>query len=270
MRLNARKVFRPGNHTMRLLLAFEDITDRVQRERDQDQAKQEIYHRVKNSLTVIMSFVAHEARQPGSDARTLQALQGRIAAVAQLYDLIARSETAEAIRGDAYLAEIAANLSASLLGECSEIAIAVDTEPLALHKDASVPIGLMVNELATNAIKACLSVRRWRDPHRPETAVRRSHPAVHHGRRDRSGRGGGHEGDGIRHALHRRVRAAVGRHAVPVLERGRQLIRHPPAGRRPRHLRPPSAGIYGCPCVERTSLINQCGPNTTAGHCALS
>ena len=100
-----------------------------------------------------MSFVAHEARQPGSDARTLHALQGRIAAVAQLYDLIARSETAEAIRGDAYLAEIAAHLSASLLGQNSGIAIVVEAEPLALHKDASVPIGLVVNELATNAIK---------------------------------------------------------------------------------------------------------------------
>jgi two-component sensor histidine kinase len=153
MCLNARKVFRPGNHTMRLLLAFEDITDRVQRERDQEQAKQEIYHRVKNSLTVIMSFVSHEARQAGSDVRTLQALQGRIAAVAQLYDLIARSETAEAIRGDAYLDEIAANLTASLLGEKSDIVIAVEAEPLPLHKDASVPIGLVVNELATNAIK---------------------------------------------------------------------------------------------------------------------
>jgi two-component sensor histidine kinase len=83
----------------------------------------------------------------------LQALQGRIAAVAQLYDLIARSEAAEAIRGDAYLGEIAANLTASLLGEKSDIVIAVKAEPLPLHKDASVPIGLVVNELATNAIK---------------------------------------------------------------------------------------------------------------------
>ena len=153
MCLNARKVFRPGNNTTRLSLAFEGITDRVQRTRAQEQAKQEIYHRVKNSLTVIMSVVAYEARQPGSDARTFQAIQGRIAAVAQLYDLIARSETAEAIRGDTYLGSIAANLTASLLGEASGIAITVEAEPLALHKDASVPIGLVVNELATNAIE---------------------------------------------------------------------------------------------------------------------
>jgi PAS domain-containing protein len=57
MCLNARKVFRPGNHTMRLLLAFEDITDRVQRERDQEQATTG-----SRTASVIMSFVSHEAR----------------------------------------------------------------------------------------------------------------------------------------------------------------------------------------------------------------
>ena len=161
-----------------------------------------------------MSFVAYEARQPGSDARTLQAIQGRIAAVAQLYDLIALSEMAEAIRGDTYLGEIAANLSTSLLGETSNIAITVEAEPLALHKDASEPIGLVVNELATNAIKHAFPSG--------EGAIRiglkrqdgRHHPAVGHGRRDRARRGSGPKGDGVRHALHRRVRAAVGRHAI--------------------------------------------------------
>jgi hypothetical protein len=45
---------------MRLLLAFEDVTDRVQRERDREQGTGEIYHRVKNRLQVIMSFVVHD------------------------------------------------------------------------------------------------------------------------------------------------------------------------------------------------------------------
>jgi hypothetical protein len=94
--------------------------------------------------------------------------------VAQLYGLIARSESAEAIHGDDYLGEIAANPTASLLGEGSGIAIAVDAEPPALHKDTSMLIG---------------SVRRRAS------------------------------GDGFRIALRRRVRAAVGRHAVPVVER---------------------------------------------------
>ena len=32
--LNARKISQPGNHAHRMLLVFEDITDRKQRERD--------------------------------------------------------------------------------------------------------------------------------------------------------------------------------------------------------------------------------------------
>src|ERR1700688_4077868 len=34
MVLNARKVFRPGNHTRHVLLAIEDVTDRVRLERE--------------------------------------------------------------------------------------------------------------------------------------------------------------------------------------------------------------------------------------------
>jgi two-component sensor histidine kinase len=75
---------RPGNHTTPLLLPFDVITNQVQRSRDQGHAKREIYHRVKKGLTVIMSVVAYETRQPGSDARILQAIQGRIVAMAQL------------------------------------------------------------------------------------------------------------------------------------------------------------------------------------------
>jgi two-component sensor histidine kinase len=154
MCLNARTVYRQGNHTHRTLLVFEDVTEARQRERDQAQATQEVYHRVRNSLSVIMGFVHHEARRMEGDAAvSMSAIQGRIAAVADLYDLIARSEAQEAVRGDAYLTGIAKSLSASLLGPDTPIRIAVDAEPLSIERDACVPLGLVVNELATNAIK---------------------------------------------------------------------------------------------------------------------
>ena len=154
MCLNARKIYRVGNHSMRLLLAFEDITDRVQRDRDKIEAAQEVYHRVKNSLSIVMGFVALETRRAEiGDARILQAIHGRVAAIAQLYDLISQSEIDAAVRADVYLTELAAQLSRSLLGEHSPIKVSARAEPLTISKDASVPIGLLVNELTTNAIK---------------------------------------------------------------------------------------------------------------------
>jgi two-component sensor histidine kinase len=152
--LNARRVRRPGDLAERALVAFEDVTEVRQRERDGAQALAEVYHRVTNSLAVIAGFVQGEARRAdGAAAEILSAIEGRIVAVAHLYDLIARSKTRDAVRGDAYLGGLAAGLTASLLGPDSPVRIAVDAEPLHLTGEACVPLGLVVNELATNAVK---------------------------------------------------------------------------------------------------------------------
>jgi two-component sensor histidine kinase len=80
-------------------------------------------------------------------------MQARIAAIAQLYDLISQSSHGRTIAVDAYLREIAKTLSVSLLGNASDIEIEVKAEPLDIDPDRAVPFGLLVNELATNAIK---------------------------------------------------------------------------------------------------------------------
>ena len=60
--LNARKISQPGNHAHRMLLVFEDITDRKQRERDALSLTNEISHRIKNNLQVIVGLIAYEAK----------------------------------------------------------------------------------------------------------------------------------------------------------------------------------------------------------------
>jgi PAS domain S-box-containing protein len=152
--LNARKISQPGNHVTRMLLVFEDITDRKQRERDAIGLANEISHRIKNNLQIIVGLLAYEARlTPKPWADGYQAMQTRIAAIAQLYDLISQANPGRAIAVDAYLAEIAETVSASLLGDASGITIEVKAEALDIDPDCAVPLGLLVNELATNAIK---------------------------------------------------------------------------------------------------------------------
>jgi chemotaxis protein methyltransferase CheR len=52
-----------------------------------------------------------------------------------------------------YLAGIASSLRSSLLGEVSGITISVAAEPLDIDPDHAVPMGLLANEFATNAVK---------------------------------------------------------------------------------------------------------------------
>ena len=152
--LNARKILRPGNHVHRMLLVFEDVTDRKQRERDAQMLTNEISHRIKNNLQLIVGLIAYEARSMAQPyVQGYNAMQARIGAIAQLYDLISQSSHGQSVAVDAYLREIAKTMSASLLGNNSGIKIEVKAEALYIDPDRAVPFGLLVNELATNAIK---------------------------------------------------------------------------------------------------------------------
>ena len=152
--LNARKISRPGNNVHRMLLVFEDITDRKQRERDAQELTNEISHRVKNSLQIVVGLIGFEARSTAAPSvQGYKAMQARIGAIAQLYDLISQSSHGGAVALDAYLGEISRTISESLLGERSGIKIQVKAAALSIDPDRAVPFGLLVNELATNAIK---------------------------------------------------------------------------------------------------------------------
>ena len=152
--LNARKISQPGNHAHRMLLVFEDITDRKQRERDALTLTNEISHRIKNNLQIIVGLIAYEVRStPKPCVQGYRAMQTRIGAIAQLYDLISHSSRGGAVAVDGYLKEIGKSVSASLLSSASKIRIDVEAEALEIDPERAVPFGLLVNELATNAIK---------------------------------------------------------------------------------------------------------------------
>ena len=152
--LNARKISQPGNHAHRMLLVFEDITDRKQRERDALILTNEISHRIKNNLQIVVGLIAYEVNFTAAPCVPgYRAMQARIGAIAQLYDLISHSSHGRAIDVGDYLREIARTMRASLLGDTSGIVIEIAAEALDIDPERAVPFGLLVNELATNAIK---------------------------------------------------------------------------------------------------------------------
>ena len=75
-----------------MLLVFEDITDRKQRERDALTLANEISHRIKNNLQVIVGLIAYETKWTAAPCvQGYKSMQARIGAIAQLYDLISHS-----------------------------------------------------------------------------------------------------------------------------------------------------------------------------------
>ena len=163
MMLNARKVYRPRNKRQQILLAIEDVTERVRLEREHRAAHeriamllQELTHRVKNSLQFIAATVMIESRahQSGEGKAALERVSHRITALGHLYSKLSGADTVEAVDAASYLEELCRDLVASIRtrGDTS-IVLKTDIAPERLPTDRAIPIGLIVNELVTNAVK---------------------------------------------------------------------------------------------------------------------
>jgi chemotaxis protein methyltransferase CheR len=163
MCLNARKVYRPGNKLQQILLAIEDVTERVRLEREHAVAGerigmllQELTHRVKNSLQIIAAMVSIEARshKSGQGKAALERVSHRINALGQLYSKLSKANTVEAVDAATYLDELCRDLISSVHKEDGTlIVLKTDIESELLPTDRAIPIGLIVNELVTNAVK---------------------------------------------------------------------------------------------------------------------
>jgi len=131
-----------------------EVIQRIQSESDALMLTKEISHRIKNNLQVVIAMMTREIKDapPELAARHL-ATETHISAIAKLYNLISQSDHDDKIRLDAYLDELAKNMTASLLEPGSAIGIDVKSEPVEIDSDRAVPFGLLVNELGTNAIK---------------------------------------------------------------------------------------------------------------------
>jgi two-component sensor histidine kinase len=131
-----------------------EIGEREQRERDALMLTNELSHRIKNNLQIIVALIAHETKSAAAPCvEGYRAMQARIGAIAELYDLISQTSEGQTIALDAYLQEIARAMSESLLESTSGIKIEVRAEALEIDSGRAVPLGLLVNELGTNAIK---------------------------------------------------------------------------------------------------------------------
>jgi two-component sensor histidine kinase len=131
-----------------------EIGEHKQRELDALMLTNEISHRIKNNLQIVATLIGYEARRTAAPCvEGYRAMQARITAIAELYDLISQSSRGPTVHVDAYLGEIAKTASASLLENGSDIRIEVESETLDIDPDRAVPFGLLVNELVTNAIK---------------------------------------------------------------------------------------------------------------------
>jgi two-component sensor histidine kinase len=120
----------------------------------------EVNHRVANSLQLITSLIGMQARRVTDPAAKLMLRQAveRVEAVTLVHRRLYTGGNVEFVEMDAYLEGLIDELerathTADAPGAPQTRRIHLTTAPVRVEPDKAVPIGLMVNELVTNALK---------------------------------------------------------------------------------------------------------------------
>lgn len=115
----------------------------------------EVNHRAKNSLAVAASLLQLQGRRQADPAvRSLfDESAERLNAMARVHDLLSRSEQAQRVDVATYVSELCEALQ-SLAGRDKRILLRARTEEdILVDADVAFPIGIVLTELITNAVK---------------------------------------------------------------------------------------------------------------------
>lgn len=114
----------------------------------------EIHHRVKNNLQVINSLLNLQARQT-NDEKTLNALregQSRVKSMALIHTKLYQNDSLARIDFQEYTTDLSKSIVATFKTD-KNIVLNINANDIKLDIDTAVPLGLILNELITNALK---------------------------------------------------------------------------------------------------------------------
>ena len=141
---------------------MQDITERKRAEEilrtlleEKTALLKEIHHRVKNNLQIVDSILNLQIRRIANSTviETLRDTQGRIRSMALLHETLYREDNVARVNCATYLSHLCAHLSRSFGDRTERIRLEARVESVELGLDDTIPCGLIVNELVTNAFK---------------------------------------------------------------------------------------------------------------------
>lgn len=115
----------------------------------------EIHHRVKNNFQVVSSLLNLQAGTISDPAalEAFEASQNRIKSMSLIHEKLYHSESLSRIDFSDYLASMAQEISAANYLMADRVRIELDIESVEIPVDSAIPLGLILNEVITNAFK---------------------------------------------------------------------------------------------------------------------
>jgi two-component sensor histidine kinase len=142
----AAQAFRSG--------ARRDAEERQAKLAERDLMLRELEHRMKNNLQTVASLIQMQLRRAADEParEALRQALSRVVSISEAHRNLYAGEDAASVDMAVYLTELCANLADALfLGELVRLDCRVEVG--ALDRDRAVAVGLIVNELVTNAAK---------------------------------------------------------------------------------------------------------------------
>ncbi len=150
--LTAELEARVAARTVELEAANARLTELAQ---EREMLMVEVNHRAKNSLTIAASLLAMQRRRQSDPLVTvpLRETEDRIRAMARVHDLLSRSESAQQVNVATYIVDLCEALT-SLMEDDGRIRLEARVEEgILVDADTAVPLGMVLTELVTNAVK---------------------------------------------------------------------------------------------------------------------
>ena len=160
--VNIAPVFDDAGRVTNAIVQHIDITAREQMKQaaaaaleEKTVLLQEIHHRVKNNLQIVVSLLnLKAARIDNPEARAaFRDTQDRVRSMALLHETLYRTGNLARIHLPDYVTTLTANLIQSAGPGPGRIRLECRVDDVALALDQAVPCGLIINELVTNALK---------------------------------------------------------------------------------------------------------------------
>ncbi|MCJ7643714.1 MAG: PAS domain S-box protein [Candidatus Aminicenantes bacterium] len=139
-----------------------DITERKKAEeqnkealREKDVLLREIHHRVKNNMQIISSLLSLQAQSlPDPEVKAIfRESQDRIRTMALVHEKLYQTNDLSRIDFAEYIRSLAAYLFRTYQDEAGRVQLKTDMDKTFLDINTSIPCGLIVNELVSNALK---------------------------------------------------------------------------------------------------------------------
>jgi PAS domain S-box-containing protein len=139
-----------------------DITDRKRAEEmikislsEKETLLKEVHHRVKNNMQVISSLLNLQIMRNKNEQikKALMDCQGRISSMASAHEMLYASDNLSLIDCQAYISKLTNDIVRSYQTDLHRVKLTVNAEGITLGIQQASSLGLIINELLSNALK---------------------------------------------------------------------------------------------------------------------